>query len=77
LTSGLKYFENSQEQHRVQQTPAVLRQVASNSSGPDAANSAQIRILLAEDNVVNQKVAIHLLDRIGYRADIAANGNPA
>ncbi|HAT15099.1 MAG TPA: histidine kinase, partial [Microcoleaceae bacterium UBA11344] len=74
LTSGLKYFENSQEQHRVQQTPAVLRQIASNSSEPDAANSAQIRILLAEDNVVNQKVAIHLLDRIGYRADIAANG---
>lgn len=74
LTSGLKYFENSQEQHRVQQTPAVLRQIPSNSTGPDAANSAQIRILLAEDNVVNQKVAIHLLDRIGYRADIAANG---
>ncbi len=74
LTSGLKYFENSQEQHRVQRTPAVLRQVASNSAGHDAANSSQIRILLAEDNVVNQKVATHLLDRIGYRADIAANG---
>jgi PAS domain S-box-containing protein len=74
LTSGLKYFENSQEQHRVQRTPAVLRQMASNSIGHNAANAAQIRILLAEDNVVNQKVAIHLLDRIGYRADIAANG---
>ncbi|MBD1813360.1 response regulator [Microcoleus vaginatus DQ-U2] len=74
LTSGLKYFENSQEQHRVQRTPAVLRQVGTNSAGQDAANSSQIRILLAEDNVVNQKVATHLLDRIGYRADIAANG---
>ena len=73
LTSGLQYFENSQEQHRVQQTPAVLRQVASNSS-QGGANKVKIRILLAEDNVVNQKVAIHLLDRIGYRADIAANG---
>lgn len=33
------------------------------------------RVLLAEDNVVNQRVATMLLQRLGYRADIAANGH--
>ncbi len=33
-----------------------------------------LRILLVEDYVVNQKVAVRILERIGYRADIAGNG---
>ncbi|MCK6548046.1 ATP-binding protein [Myxococcota bacterium] len=31
-------------------------------------------ILLAEDNRVNQKVIVHLLERLGHRCDVAANG---
>jgi signal transduction histidine kinase/DNA-binding response OmpR family regulator len=41
---------------------------------PEMGARHPLKILLAEDNSVNRKLALRLLQQMGYRADVAANG---
>jgi CheY-like chemotaxis protein len=53
---------------------AVPEDFVSRTPRERIANQFPLRILLVEDNVVNQRVASHILEQFGYRRDLAANG---
>ncbi|NEQ49941.1 MAG: response regulator, partial [Leptolyngbya sp. SIO3F4] len=40
----------------------------------ELADAYKLHILVVEDNLVNQKLAMMILERLGYRVDVAANG---
>ncbi len=44
---------------------------------PDRFDGGPLRVLVAEDNAVNQKVAVLMLERVGLRPDVAGNGREA
>ncbi|OLE23328.1 MAG: hypothetical protein AUG44_22570 [Actinobacteria bacterium 13_1_20CM_3_71_11] len=61
---------------------AVLAALGQHQPGPKPATpkpapGRSLRILVAEDNLVNQRVAALMLERLGYRADLVADGQQA
>jgi PAS domain S-box-containing protein len=60
----------SQQQREVTAAPQgiITRFTVAEKSG------SVVRILLAEDNIINQKVAQNMLGKLGYKADVVANG---
>jgi CheY-like chemotaxis protein/HPt (histidine-containing phosphotransfer) domain-containing protein len=54
--------------------PLVARRRVEDGAPPTRERIVRGYVLVAEDNQVNQRVAVRMLESLGYRADVAANG---
>jgi PAS domain S-box-containing protein len=57
-----------------QQQSAPASEGEDKKPGADTGSAFRMRILIAEDNTVNQQVVMGILGKMGHRVDIAANG---
>ncbi len=57
--------------------PVAPKNTPGSKLDPTLAQRLPLRVLLCDDNPVNQKVAQRLLQQMGYRADLAGNGREA
>jgi len=55
----------------------IAREHAAETPAVQTTYQSEINILLVEDNIVNQKVAMSMLKKFGYAADLATNGSEA
>jgi CheY-like chemotaxis protein/HPt (histidine-containing phosphotransfer) domain-containing protein len=52
----------------------AAKKAASGKLDPLLATRLPLRVLLCDDNLINQKVAVRLLQQMGYKSDVANNG---
>ncbi len=76
LTKPVKQFELYDCLTTVIGSPgdAAQRQLVTRHSLNEAKARYRAHVLVAEDNAINQKVAMKMLENLGYRVDVVANG---
>ncbi len=84
LTKPIKQGQLREALAQVMQAESQAAPEAANGAQPSTPGSAapdparrKVRILVAEDNMVNQKLALHQLAKLGFTADAVANGAEA
>jgi two-component system sensor histidine kinase/response regulator len=65
------------ERRRAELPVEVERRLVPAAAGLDDASHDHRLVLLVEDNLINQKLAVHQLTQMGYAVDVAANGHEA
>lgn len=77
LTKPIKQTQLVNNLERIFINTSTKNRDKSGENIPEEVDQTRISILIAEDNLINQKVALKILERLNLKADVADNGEIA